>query len=101
MATKKVEDQIIRPALPLQKTYGKYSYRINLTGKSWAWDKDKPTNDDKLGGYGLLNLFTSYDYNKQTSVSVNLNNALDKEYEMAKGYKALGRTLTLGVTYKF
>ena len=83
------------------KTYGKYSYRINLTGKSWAWDKDKPTNDDKLGGYGLLNLFTSYDYNKQTSVSVNLNNALDKEYEMAKGYKALGRTLTLGVTYKF
>jgi len=49
----------------------------------------------------LLNLFTSYGYNKQTSVSINLNNALDKEYEMAKGYKVLGRTLTLGVTYKF
>jgi len=83
------------------KIHGKYNHRINLTGKSWAWDKDKPTNNDKLGGYGLLNLFTSYGYNKQTSVSINLNNALDKEYEMAKGYKVLGRTLTLGVTYKF
>jgi vitamin B12 transporter len=83
------------------KTHGKYNYRINLTGKSWAWDKDRPTNDDKLDGYGLLNLFTSYDYNKQTSVSVNLNNALDKEYEMAKGYKTLGRTVTLGVTHSF
>ena len=80
---------------------GKYNNRINLIGKSWAWDKDDHTNNDKLGGYGLVNLFTSYDYNKQTSVSISLNNALDKKYEMAKDYNTLGRTATLGVTYKF
>ncbi|WPE17080.1 TonB-dependent receptor [Candidatus Thioglobus autotrophicus] len=83
------------------KTQGQYSHRINLTGKSWAWDKDAHTNNDKLGGYGLLNLFTDYDYNKQISISVSLNNALDKQYEMAKGYNTLGRTVTLGIAHKF
>ena len=83
------------------KTQGKFSYRANLIGKSWAWDKDAHTNNDKLGGYGLLNLFTGYDYSKNASIAINLNNALDKQYKMAKDYNTLGRTLTLGVTYKF
>jgi len=80
---------------------GKYNNRINIIGKSWAWDKDAHTNNDQLGGYGLVNLFSSYNYNKQTSVSISLNNALDKEYEMAKGYNALGQTVTFGVTHNF
>jgi vitamin B12 transporter len=80
---------------------GKYNNRINIIGKSWAWDKDAHTDNDKLGGYGIVNLFSSYDYNKQTSVSISLNNALDKKYEMAKGYNTLGRTITLGVTHSF
>ena len=80
---------------------GKYNNRINIIGKSWAWDKDAHTNNDQLGGYGLVNLFSSYDYNRKTSVSISLNNALDKQYEMAKGYNTLGRTITLGVTHNF
>ena len=80
---------------------GKYNNRINIIGKSWAWDKDAHTNNDQLGGYGLVNLFSSYDYNRKTSVSISLNNALNKQYEMAKGYNTLGRTITLGVTHNF
>lgn len=83
------------------KTHGKYSHRINLTGKSWAWDKDRPTNNDKLGGYGLLNLHSSYDYNKETTISLSVNNALNKDYEMAKGYNTHGRTATLQIEYDF
>ncbi len=80
---------------------GKYNNRINIIGKSWAWDKDAHTDNDKLGGYGLVNLFTSYDYSNKTSISISLNNALDKKYEMAKDYNTLGRTVTLGVTHNF
>jgi len=80
---------------------GKYNNRINLIGKSWAWDKDVHTDNDKLGGYGIVNLFSSYSYSKKTSVSISLNNALDKNYEMAKGYSTLGRTVTLGITHNF
>jgi vitamin B12 transporter len=88
-------------SLNLSKTSGKWKRNINWTAKSWAWDKDTHTNDVKLGGYGLLNLSTSYDFTDSLSVYLNRNNVLDKDYEMARGYKTLGKTTTLGLTYNF
>ena len=88
-------------ALNLSKTSGKWKRNINWAVKSWAWDKDAHTNDVKLGGYGLLNLSTSYDFTEDLTVYLNRNNALNKDYEMARGYKTLGKTSTLGLTYTF
>lgn len=88
-------------SLNLSKTSGKWKRNINWAAKSWAWDKDAHTNDVKLGGYGLLNLSTSYDFTESLSVYLNRNNVLDKDYEMARGYKTLGKTTTLGLTYNF
>ena len=88
-------------SLNLSKTSGKWKRNINWAAKSWAWDKDAHTNDVKLGGYGLLNLSTSYDFTDSLSVYLNRNNVLDKDYEMASGYKTLGKTSTLGLTYNF
>jgi vitamin B12 transporter len=88
-------------SLNLFKTSGKWKRNINWVAKSWAWDKDAHTNDVKLGGYGLLNLSTSYDFTDNLTVYLNRNNALDKDYEMARGYKTLGKTSTLGLTYTF
>ena len=88
-------------SLNLSKDSGKWKRNINWTAKSWAWDKDAHTNDVKLGGYGLLNLSTSYDFSENLTVYLNRNNALDKEYEMASGYKTLGKTSTLGLTFSF
>jgi len=88
-------------SLNLSKTSGKWKRNINWKAKSWAWDKDAHTNDVKLGGYGLLNLSTSYDFTDDLTVYLNRNNALDKDYEMARGYKTLGKTSTLGLTYTF
>ena len=88
-------------SLNLSKTSGKWKRNINWTAKSWAWDKDAHTNEVKLGGYGLLNLSTSYDFTDSLSVYLNRNNVLDKDYEMARGYKTLGKTTTLGLTYNF
>ena len=84
----------------LSKTSGKWNRNINWSAHSWVWDKDNHSNG-KLGGYGLLNLSTSYDFKDNLSVYLNINNTLDKNYEMAQGYKVLGRTSTLGVTYIF
>ena len=84
----------------MSKTSGKWNRNINWSAHSWAWDKDNHSNG-KLGGYGLLNLSTSYDLKDNLSVYLNINNTLDKNYEMAQGYKVLGRTSTLGVTYIF
>ena len=80
--------------------YGKFNNRVSIIVKSSAWDKDDESGG-KIDGYKLLDLRTSYKYNKETSISLNINNALDKDYEVAKGYNMLGRTITLGVTHNF
>jgi len=87
-------------SLNLSKSSGKWKRNINWVARSWSWDKDDHSNG-KIGGYGLLNLSTSYDFNENLSVYLNRNNALDKDYEMAKGYNTLGKTSTLGLTYTF
>ena len=87
-------------ALNLSKASGKWNRSINWIAKSRAWDKDDRSNGEN-GGYGLLNLTTSYSFNDDLTVYLNRNNALDKNYEMAKGYKTLGKTSTLGLTYNF
>ncbi|MEN9018719.1 MAG: TonB-dependent receptor [Hellea sp.] len=87
-------------ALNLSKASGKWNRSINWIAKSRAWDKDNHTNGEN-GGYGLLNLSTSYSFTDDLTVYLNRNNALDKNYEMAKGYKTLGKTSTLGLTYNF
>ena len=100
-STKK--DQGRRPkrsiSLNLSKTSGKWKRNINWTAKSRTWDTDSETS--RLGGYGILNLSTSYDFNEDLTVYFNRNNVLDKNYEMAKGYNTLGKTSTLGLTYTF
>ena len=86
-------------SLNLSKTSGKWSRNINWTAKSRAWDNDSEEN--KLGGYGLLNLSTSYNFTEDLTVYLNRNNALDKNYEMAQVYNTPGKTTTLGLTYNF
>ncbi len=81
------------------KDYDKYTNRIGIIGKSWTWDTNSGTT--RLGGYVLLNLATSYQYNNQTKVTATINNALDKEYEVASGYNQLGRILSVGVSHNF
>ena len=87
-------------SLNLSKSSGKWKRSINWVARSWAWDKDDHSNG-KNGGNGLLNLSTSYHFTENLSVYLNRNNALDKNYEMAKGYNTLGKTSTLGLTYNF
>ena len=87
-------------SLNLKKSTGKWKRNINWIAKSRAWDKDNHSTG-QIGGYGLLNLSTSYHFNEDLSVYLNRNNALDKNYEMAKGYNTFGKTTTVGLTYNF
>ena len=87
-------------SLNLNKSSGKWKRNINWIAKSRTWDKDNHSTG-QIGGYGLLNLSTSYYFNEDLSVYLNRNNALDKNYEMAKGYNTFGKTTTVGLTYNF
>lgn len=86
--------------LSAETKQGRYHHRINWKLRSKVWDKDDHSNGQSAG-YALLNLSSSYEYDQHTRLSIALNNALDKEYTMAKGYNTLGRTVNLGLDYRF
>lgn len=60
---------------------------------------DDAKNKNRLGGYGLLNLYASYDFAPSWSLFGRWNNVLDKDYELAKNYATAGSSLFVGVRY--
>ncbi|WP_159991662.1 TonB-dependent receptor domain-containing protein [Pelistega ratti] len=54
----------------------------------------------RLGGYGLVNLRASVNFNEQLSAQFSINNLFDKHYTPAYGYKGEGRTYFLNLAYQ-
>jgi len=52
---------------------------------------DDAANANRLKGYGLLNLYTSWHFSPDWSLLVRLDNAADKRYELARNYATAGR----------
>ena len=53
----------------------------------------------KLPGYGTLDLALSTSFNERTILSLALENALDKNYELASGFNTPGQTLMLSLRW--
>ena len=62
---------------------------------------DDVANKRLLPGYGLLNLYASFDIATNLSAIVRWNNALNKDYELAKNYATAGSKVFAGVNYGF
>lgn len=60
---------------------------------------DDAANRNRLGGYGLLNLYTSWQFTPDWSLLVRLDNAADKRYELARFYGTAGRTWFAALRY--
>ena len=53
------------------------------------------------GSYAVFNLTTSYDLDERVTLYARADNLLDREYEVADGYRGLSRTVIAGVRAKF
>ncbi|MBC7503154.1 MAG: TonB-dependent receptor [Herminiimonas sp.] len=62
---------------------------------------DDAANRNRLGGYGLLNLYASYAFAPGWSAFGRWNNVLDKDYELARNYTTPGSNLFVGVRYGY
>ena len=60
---------------------------------------DDAANKNILGGYGLLNLYTTWHMTRDWSLLVRVDNAFDKSYELARNYGTAGRTWFAGFRY--
>lgn len=60
---------------------------------------DNDANTQRLSGYGLFNLHTSYDFAPGWTVFGRWNNVFDKDYELARGYATEGSSVFVGLRY--
>lgn len=60
---------------------------------------DNAPNTNRLGGYGLLNLYTTYQFTPDWSLLLRVNNVADKNYEVARNYGTSGRTWFASLRY--
>ena len=61
---------------------------VQASGRRW----DNAANTVQLGGYTLLNLSVSKALTPDWTLSARVDNATDKNYELARGYATSGRT---------
>jgi vitamin B12 transporter len=61
---------------------------------------DDAANLRRLGGYGLLNLYATWRIDPDLSLLARVNNAGDKDYELARNYGTGGRSWFAGLRYR-
>ncbi|TFW27374.1 TonB-dependent receptor domain-containing protein [Duganella callida] len=62
---------------------------------------DDAANKNRLGGYGLVNLFATYAFTKDWSALVRWNNIADKQYDLARFYATPGSKVFAGIRYGY
>ena len=60
---------------------------------------DDAANANRLGGYGLLNLYTTWRFTPDWSLLLRLDNVLDKRYELARYYGTTERSWFAALRY--
>lgn len=74
------------------------------TGAEWQLSAsrfDDAANKNRLGGYGLLNLFATWQFTHDWSALLRVNNVGDKQYELARNYATAGRSVFAALRYGF
>jgi vitamin B12 transporter len=75
---------------------------------TWAWGLewqasgrrwDNAANTRALAGYGLINAHAQWRMSPQWKLQLNLDNALNRSYTLANGYRTAGRAALLGLRY--
>jgi vitamin B12 transporter len=62
---------------------------------------DDAANQNRLGGYGLVNLYATYAISRDWSALVRWNNVGDKQYDLARNYATPGSKLFAGIRYGY
>lgn len=62
---------------------------------------DDTANRNRLGGYGLLNLYAAWDFVPSWTATLRWNNVADKHYELARNYATSGSTVYAGLRYAY
>jgi len=75
----------------------KAGVEIELSGDRY----EDTANTVRMGGYGLVNLYATYHFNRDWSALVRWNNVGDKQYDLARNYTTPMSKLFAGIRYGY
>lgn len=75
----------------------KAGVELELSGDRY----EEAANTNRLSGYGLVNLYATYHFNRDWSALVRWNNIGDKRYDLARNYATPMSKLFAGIRYGY
>ncbi len=79
---------------------GGTQYGVEVIASGARYDSPINAPSNRMGGYALLNLFTRMKLDNSLSLQLRLDNAVDKNYELAQGYNTPGRRFFAGLEWQ-
>ena len=73
-------------------------------GAEWqlsSYRFDDAANRNRLGGYGLLNLYAAWDFTPAWTATLRWNNVAGKQLELARNYGSAGSALYAGLRFSY
>ena len=74
---------------------------VLASGNREDFEIREPFGKVKLSGYSVVNLTTSYQFTPSSRVALKVENALDKQYELVRGYNTQGRSFFVSLAHAF
>ncbi len=81
----------------LDRSAGAWNWGMEWNGASHRYEDE--ANTDRLAGYGLVNAYAQYQIARDWRLEMRANNLLDKDYQLARGYRTDGTNVFLGVRW--
>jgi len=81
----------------LSKSFGQFDLGVNVLAQGDRFDDT--ANKTKVAGYATVDLRTAYHINKHWMLSANLNNLLDKQYQLIDTYNTADRNFFVSIHY--
>lgn len=86
-------------SVAVEREAGAWTWGAELIAQGARYDAVPNTAAARMGGYGLLNAYLHYMPARDWRVEARLNNLLDKDYELVRGYATPGANAFIAVRY--
>ena len=83
----------------LSRSFGQIDVGGNVLARANSFEEDWLGNRTEVSGFVTVGLRTTYHFNKNWMLSANLNNLLDKQYQLVDTYNTADRNFFISIHY--
>lgn len=84
-------------SLNVDRRFDRFNVGATVLAQSERYDD--AANTEKVGGYGIVNVYTGYRISEALTARLSVKNLFDKDYELVEGFNTEGTTGMVTLTY--